>query len=60
MLPHNLARDESGGLGKEFNRGPRVEGFVINVGRRVGSYFCSSHLKEKAKKRKKKKEETKV
>jgi len=33
--------------------------FVINVGRRVGSGFCSGYLEEKAKKRKKK-EETRV
>jgi len=56
MLPHVLAGGECGGLGEEFRGGPGVEGFVVNVGRRVGGGFCSGHLKEKAKKRKKKKE----
>jgi len=53
MLPYVLAGGECGDLGEEFRRGLRVEGFVIDVGRRVGSGFCSGHLKEKAKKRKK-------
>jgi len=59
MLPHVLVGSESGGLSKEFSRGPGVEGFVINAGRRIGNGFCSGHLKEKAKKRTKK-EETRV
>jgi len=56
VLPHILAGGESGGLDEEFSGGPRVEGFVIDVGRRVGCIFCSGHLKGKAKKRKKKNE----
>jgi len=53
MLPYILAGGESGDLDEEFSGGPRVEGFVINVGRRVRCSFCSGHLKEKAKKIKK-------
>jgi len=53
VLPHVLAGGKNGGLDKEFNGSPRVECFVIYVGRRVGSGFCSSHFKEKAKKEKK-------
>jgi len=53
MLPYILTGGKSGGLGEEFSRGPGVEGFVIYVGRRVGSDFCSIHFKEIAKKEKK-------
>jgi len=42
MLPHILVGGKSGGLGEEFNEGPRVLDFVIYVGRRDGSGFCSS------------------
>jgi len=53
VLPHILVRGKSGDLDEEFSEGPRVEGFVIDVGRRVGCSFCSGHLKKKAKRRKK-------
>jgi len=46
MLPHVLARVESGGFVEEFSRGPRVQGLVFYVGRRVEGGFCSSHLEE--------------
>jgi len=59
VLPYIFAGGESGGLDEEFSGCPWVEGFVIDVGRRVGCSFCSDHLKGKAKKRKKK-AETKV
>jgi len=59
MLLYILPGGESGGVREEFNGGPRVEGFVIDVGRRVGCSFCLGHLKGKGKKRKKK-EETRV
>jgi len=37
VFPYILAGGESGSLGEEFNGSPGVEGFVIYVGRRVGS-----------------------
>jgi len=46
MLPHVLAGGKRGGLGEEVNRSPWVEGFVVNVGRRVGGGFGSGHLEE--------------
>jgi len=46
MLPHVLDGSKPGGLGEEVSRSPRVEGFVIDVGRRVGGGFGSGHLEE--------------
>jgi len=46
MFPHVLAGGEHGGLDEEFIRSPRVQGFVVNIGRRVGGGFGSSHLEE--------------
>jgi len=42
MFPHVLAE----GLDEEVIRSPRVQGFVVNVGRRVVSGFCSGYLEE--------------
>jgi len=56
VLPHVLAGVESGGLGEEFSGIPRVEGFVIYAGRRIGGGFCSSHLEEIQKSKKRKEE----
>jgi len=53
VLPPILAGGKSGGLGEEFSESPRVEGFVVYGGRRVGNGFCSRHFQEKAKKEKK-------
>jgi len=50
---YTFAGGEARGLSEEVLGGPGVQGFVIYVGRRIGSGFCSSHLKEKANKREK-------
>jgi len=44
MFPHVLAGGERGGLGEEVIKS--VQGFIINVGRRVGGGFGSGHLEE--------------
>jgi len=46
MFHHILTGGESGGLSKEVLGGPKVEGSVIYLGRRVGCCFRSSHLEE--------------
>jgi len=46
MLPHVFTGSKRGGLGEEVSRSLRVEGFVIDVGRRVGDCFGSGHLEE--------------
>jgi len=46
MLLHILAGSKLGSLGEEVSRSPRVEGLVIDGGRRVGGGFGSGHLEE--------------
>jgi len=46
MLPHVLVESKFGSLGEEVSESPRVEGFVIDGGRRVGGGFGSGHLEE--------------
>jgi len=56
MFLHVLAGGERGGLGEEVIRISRVQGFVVNVGRRVEGGFGSGHLEEKVKRERRKEE----
>jgi len=46
MLRHVHTGGKCRSLGEELGRGPRIQGLVVYVGRRVGSGLCSSHLEE--------------
>ena len=56
VFPHVPARVESRDFSEKLNRGPGVQSSVICVGWRVESGFCSSHLEESLKNKKKKEE----
>jgi len=56
MVPHVFEGSKFGSLSEKVNGSPRIQGFVIDVGKRVRSGFCLGHLKEKAIKRKRKEE----